>query len=380
MVESDRLLGAIEALHAAGLDEKLWPAALGSVTKLFGAVGTSFEHVYKPTRELRSFKSFGLPQACEMGYLDHFMSVSPRVTYGLRQAPGEIGYDYMMLSEDEMRRDPFYAEFIPQFDLRYFVSVTVNPTPDDLAAFAVQRSPRQGHVANGEIALMQRLAPHLRQAFDTTVRLRDLHGEAGTLTDALDWLADGVLLVCADGTTTYANHAMQAIARRDDGLRIARHQIEFKSAEPRSRFAAALGAIARLRAGDAAASGAADFPVPRPSGAMPYIVSLRPLSAYARGYVPRTWAIAVVFVRDPLGRDAAAARIQRELFGFTEAESGVACALQAGIPLGQYAHERAVSLNTVYTHLRRIKQKTGCSRMSELIRKLNDLQVRLQPE
>jgi DNA-binding NarL/FixJ family response regulator len=39
-----------------------------------------------------------------------------------------------------------------------------------------------------------------------------------------------------------------------------------------------------------------------------------------------------------------------------------------------------VSVNTVYTHLRRIKEKTGCTRMPELIRKLNDLHVPLRIE
>ena len=39
---------------------------------------------------------------------------------------------------------------------------------------------------------------------------------------------------------------------------------------------------------------------------------------------------------------------------------------------GDYALTRSVSLNTVYTHLRRIKDKTRCRRMPELIRKLND--------
>ena len=52
--------------------------------------------------------------------------------------------------------------------------------------------------------------------------------------------------------------------------------------------------------------------------------------------------------------------------------------LQSGTPPGDYARERAVSLNTVYTHLRRIKEKTRCHRMPELIRRLNDLQVPLR--
>jgi DNA-binding CsgD family transcriptional regulator len=62
----------------------------------------------------------------------------------------------------------------------------------------------------------------------------------------------------------------------------------------------------------------------------------------------------------------------------TDAEASLAQALQTGVPLGDYAQARAVSLNTVYTHLRGIKEKTGCHSMGELIRKLNDLQIPLR--
>ena len=86
----------------------------------------------------------------------------------------------------------------------------------------------------------------------------------------------------------------------------------------------------------------------------------------------------MVFVRDPLGRNLAESEILREVFGFTNAEADLARALQAGASVNQYARGRAVSLNTVYTHLRRIKEKTNCKRMGELIRRLNDLQVALR--
>jgi DNA-binding CsgD family transcriptional regulator len=378
MAQRDRLLETIEALQAAGLDEALWPTALGSLTTLFGAVGASFEVVYKPTRELRDFWSFGLPQACEMGYADHFMSVSPRVTYGLRQAAGEIGYDYMMLDEEQMRRDPFYSEFIPQFDLRYFVSVTLNPSARELAALAVQRSSRQGHVDNAEIALMRRLTPHLQLAFETTMRLRGASEQVNTLKDALGWLTDGVVLLRADGTITYANRTMEEISRRNDGIRIVKNRIEFRSANARGHFEAALGGIARLRADIASVPDMTDFLVMRRSSSPPYVVSLRPLPRRAREKGLRTQAVAVAFVRDPLIHDAAAYWLQREALGLTPAEAGLALALQQGIPLANYARRSALSLNTVYTHLRRIKEKTGCRRMPALIRKLNDLQVPLR--
>jgi DNA-binding CsgD family transcriptional regulator len=40
-----------------------------------------------------------------------------------------------------------------------------------------------------------------------------------------------------------------------------------------------------------------------------------------------------------------------------------------------YARENALSPNTVYTHLRRIKEKTGWTRIAELSRRLGELRV-----
>ncbi len=91
-------------------------------------------------------------------------------------------------------------------------------------------------------------------------------------------------------------------------------------------------------------------------------------------------AIAILFVRDPLGRNAAATRMLRALYGLTEAEANLAQALQAGVLLADYAREHAVTLNTVYTHLRRIKDKTGYSRIAALTRKLKELQVSVRTD
>jgi DNA-binding NarL/FixJ family response regulator len=56
----------------------------------------------------------------------------------------------------------------------------------------------------------------------------------------------------------------------------------------------------------------------------------------------------------------------------------LAQALQEGMAVTDYARARKLSLNTAYTHLRRIKEKTGCKHMAELIRWLNDLRLPLR--
>jgi DNA-binding CsgD family transcriptional regulator len=84
-----------------------------------------------------------------------------------------------------------------------------------------------------------------------------------------------------------------------------------------------------------------------------------------------------VFIRDPLERGSAASPMLREVFGLTEAETSVALALQSGVPLEAYARTNNVSLNTVYTHLRRVREKTGCHSVADLIRKLDGFRIPL---
>ena len=82
-----------------------------------------------------------------------------------------------------------------------------------------------------------------------------------------------------------------------------------------------------------------------------------------------------VFVRNPLYRNTAATGILCTVLQLTEAEALLAQALLAGVRLQDHARARRISINTIYAHLRSIKQKTGCHRMGELIRRLNDLQA-----
>ena len=120
-----------------------------------------------------------------------------------------------------------------------------------------------------------------------------------------------------------------------------------------------------------------DFTAARRAGVPAYVVSVRPLIDPNGG---AREAVAIVFVHDPLVRNAGAVRLLRHLFGLTAAEAALAQALQTGVSPAAYARETALSPNTIYTHLRRIKEKTGCSRIAELTRKLNELRVPLRHE
>jgi DNA-binding CsgD family transcriptional regulator len=217
---------------------------------------------------------------------------------------------------------------------------------------------------------MKRLAPHVSKSLDVSRRLRESTAGHRSLERALDWLADGVALIRSDGTIVYVNEALRRIVASNDGLRIRKSLLEFATAAIQDKFHLALKSLQRLRDRDPD-SALADFSAVRPSGRPPLVVSARPMPAGKH----HDSADAIVFIRDPLARIATAIGILREMFGLTDAEASVAQALQNGVSLGDYAKTHAVSINTVYTHLRRIKEKVGCGRMTELIHKLNELRV-----
>ena len=375
MATQESLLTAIEAIYAAGLDEMLWPDALAQVMHAVGGIAATLEIFERSTARLTELHAYGLPPANEVAYLDHYFSLNPRIPALMNVEPGTIVTDYTVLDERSMNRDTFYAGFLAPTGYRYFIGANFDASARQVFLFSVQRAAKQGHVGKDETKKMRLLMPHVRQAFDMTRRLRRTNAADRSYKAALDWLSDGVALLRADGRVVHANERFQAIARRGDGIRIHSGKVDIADPAGRTHFANAIGAVEKARSGFEPDS--CDITVPRQAGAPPYIVSIRPLVRAVRER-HQTDADIIVFVHDHLQGNPATVRILRDLFGLTEAEANLARALQAGVTPNNYAQERAVSRNTVYTHLRRIKEKTTCHRLPELIRKLNDLHVPLR--
>ncbi len=376
MIEGDALIAAVEAIHAVGPDATRWPEAFRAVTQLCGGAGMTFGVFDKATRRHSEYRSFQTPDKPFHDYLKNWAPVSPRVAHRLRKKAGEVGWDYEIFDERAMDRDPFYAEMLPRFDFRYSLSGTLANDADELVVVAVERTPRQGHVDSKEVALMWRLIPHFQQAFDVSRRLKAADQARGSLEGTLDWLAEGVALVRPDGSVTYVNSAFAAMARRRDGIALGKNCFELADAQAQTRLAHAIGAVLRLRGGDIAPPASSEVLVSRGHGASPYVLSVRTLIEKERA----SEAVAIVFVRDPMARNSTSVNVLRELFGLTEAEATLAQALQAGVSLPDYARTRRLSLNTVYTHLRRVREKTNCTRLPQLIDKLNQLCVPLRAD
>jgi DNA-binding CsgD family transcriptional regulator len=219
---------------------------------------------------------------------------------------------------------------------------------------------------------MSALLPHIQQATDVMRRLGSLTRTQSAFQLTLDWLVDGVVMLAVDGAVRYANVAAQAIFRANDGLAVRRGMLKLASADAMAKLGEAMKAVSRLRDSEVDGEVHQDFIVARRSGATAYSISVRPLLAAANEAID---VVALIFIRDPLAHRRSSAQLLSQMFGLTTAEAALANALCSGMSPDEFARENKISRNTVYTHIRHLKEKTGSSRMTELIRKLNDVQA-----
>ena len=183
----------------------------------------------------------------------------------------------------------------------------------------------------------------------------------------LDRLGLGVFLIVEAGETILSNAEAQRILDLRDGLTLTREK-RLVAAAPEATIALA-GMIthANRMAAAEAASAAQRLAVARPSGAHPFLVTVRPLFDHG-GELQPGLRCAFVVVIDPARPGALSAEGLVALAGLTPKESELARLLVAGYRLAEAAERRGVSLDTARNQLKSLSAKLRCSGQADVIR------------
>ena len=170
---------ALAALHAAALDDTLWTQASALIDDACGATGNGLvvgegfgedARVYFANFTFRGQRR----QDLERAYFDLYHPRDERLPRLRRRPDGQVVHTRELYTEAELKTSLVYNEGLPRLSSQNGLIVRLDG-PDSLRiVWAVSDPAKPGGWASGQIAMIERLLPHLRQF----VRIRQIMADA----------------------------------------------------------------------------------------------------------------------------------------------------------------------------------------------------------
>lgn len=303
-------------------------------------------------------------------YERHWVHQDPRQVAAAKLF-GQVLSDVAVIDPHEFERSPIYNEHLRRSNVRYSLFANTRLAPDLELGQAFLRRPVHGPFGPEHVQALEMLLPHLRRALQLRLLVASMRDELADLRRALDAVPGAVAIVDGNAKIVCANAAAERLLATRDGLASESGKLSAVRSVDAQRLAATVRETARFAEG--ASVGLPSTRVvritrndARPLGVV--LAPLRPTSA-VRQNADRAARVLVV-IHDPEAKHRLDPALIAELHGFTEVEALLAAALARGLSLAEFAVERGCSEHTARTHLKRMLEKSGTHRQSDLVRVL----------
>lgn len=345
----DRL---IDQIYEAAVMPGLWPDVLDLLTHASGSFGTILFTV-DTLGQSRSISSNAIADLWLEWIAEGWTARSVRAPRLLAMRhPGWIR-DLDILTPEEIEILPEYVEFLQPRGLKWGAATDIPLPSGDRAIFSLERMAHQGPFASDTVALLNGLRPHLARAAVMTTRLVD--ERARTAVETLALLGLPAVALSADGTVRLGNDLFE----QERAAWTTRGADRLALADPRAAalFQTALQSPERLRTGRS-------IVLETREGDERAVLHLIPITGSACDIFANTAALAVLTKESRAS--ATATPLLRALFDLTPAEAELAAGLASGKTLTELAGHQGKGIETLRTHLKRVREKTGCRRQTEI--------------
>lgn len=348
-----------QALSAAAVDSTRWAGAMETVAACTESTGAvllplkgSMPYLPGSASLEKSFATY-----VEGGWINN--DVRYRGTATMMESGVCTESDF--ISDDAIKKDPYYQEFLARCGLRNFAGVKVG-SGDTVWCLSIQRSLSEGVFTTPEIQALRQLSVRLESVAATASALAFAHGHAAL--SAFDVADKAAVLLDRRGDVVRVNGMAERLF--DGDISIVNRRLV--SSNPRAT-GDLNDAVKKLL-------------WTRQSSSVPSILFQRegrgPVIVYAMAWPNiRDLALsafhAVAVLVDPDTRAQPAMRTLQSGFGLTPAEARLALALVSGGDLNSESARLGLSRETIRKQLRAVFGKTGTRRQVELVAMLANL-------
>lgn len=341
----------IDRIYEASVVPELWPGVLDDIAAMTDSRGG----LLFSARKALHWTASETVREVFADYVNQgwFQRCSRRVCIMAAEEPGFFT-EQDFWSEDQIKADPIYRDFFRPRGLGWSAGTGLRIPSGDNIVFSIERSFERGPVEIEHVERLNALRPHLARSALISARLGLQRAEGAT--EALTALRLPAVLLDEAGRIVEANGQASELALT--GLS-AGGQFSLADRVTSERLRMALAALGNP-GGDTPLS----LPLRDATGVAEGVLHLLPIRRTAHDVFGRAYALAVI---TPLGTDRTPSMdLMRTLFDLTGSEARVAAGLAAAKTPEQMAAEGGVAVTTIRTQLRRVLEKTGCSRQAEV--------------
>jgi DNA-binding CsgD family transcriptional regulator len=366
-VGDGELLDLVGDIYDCALQPSRWPAALERLSVAIRGTNCAVcLHAIPAEPQLSLVANWNVDPAFEEAMARNYPQ-NPFVPLVWFKAVDEPCSALTEIAEDQLKATSWYSATMGRYGLRDSAFTILAKSTRQFGTLSIQRAKDQEPFDGDDLAMLARIAPHVRRAVMIGDLLQARSLELNALSATLDALAIAVVITTKDARITFANrkaeqHLSSATALRLEGGRLS-------AVDPRSSEA--------LQAAiDTAAAGTK---VDIPGGSIVVSVERRnerplaawvlPLDAGLREQLGATFAGQVaIFIREFGDATPVPAEVFVRQYGVTPAECRVLLLLVQGMTPDAVADALGISATTVKSHIGKLLVKTNVQRQVDLVR------------
>ncbi len=354
----------IEALYRGVTDGVAFQRALELLQSAIGANATALVSldVQQPVSNL--FSTTGVfDEAMRQRYAAEFGQVDPAPATFARMSLGTASTSDRIFSDELLRTSPFLHEFLRPMGVAETMGGMLRAGSGRFEMLGIQRGTDRDAFSDAEIAAVEQLLPHLARVMQLRRVFLTQQIRMEALEATLDRSGAGITVYDPDGAVSFVNAAMQAIARRGDGLGLDKSgRLIATDMTARKRLDALFADVLRGGAGGVAS-------VPCRTNLRPYAVLVAPaLRQTTDTLLPMTAHAVMTIAHDPHRVLRGNAERLRDALNLPPGAAELAVALAAGHDLRSFAAAQAVTIHTARFHLRTALARTGSRTQADLVR------------
>lgn len=272
-----------------------------------------------------------------------------------------------VMTEDEWRGSVYYQEYSRGNDVFHIMGADISTPESGVLRFRITRPESAPGFSLEEKLLCSRLLPHLRGS----LHVHNLLGRSELLgnlySQAINRLSVATLVLDDTGAVLQLNDVAREMLKLSDGLKLVGGRLEASYPSDNRNLHKMIREAAEAHVVGTATEAREALSIARPSGEVSLGVVVEPVPSmeWAEG---KGQPAVMVYIRDAVGKSQVDARIAKDLFNFTPAETALALELSNGLSLEEAAENLGIMRNTARAHLRAIFSKTGVRRQAELVR------------